>query len=287
MVVENNSQNLRRSPMILFMPGASATGRDFLLEQLLANPDVVGQRLGLGGPIKIGVVKKTTTRPPRATVAEMLKICVDDDTFQQGLNEGQIIAPYVLESNGYKYGYHRSSFETAEDADVLVSDASVYQVPALKQELGSRVYTAAMIATRQYREENLMSRGSENPQEMTDRLNLGDAHVVLAILMNGDSSVSYYDFVPADFAGSVSNLISAVRENASTAQFDQEIEKYSRSKEVVSMIKILAGKSATKHMDELVILGPEHRVTGTAVPTETKFFDLGIRMLKNTLDQAA
>ena len=265
--------------MILLLPGASATGRDFLLEQILGNPQVVGERLGLGRPVKIGVVKKTTTRPSRSI--EFLKICVDDQTFKQGIDAGLILAPYVLESNGHWYGYHRSSFDSAEESDVLVSDASVYQIPALKQEFGAQLFTSAMIATRQYRYENLLARGSENQEEMTDRLNLGDAHVVLAILMANEPGVDYHDFVPAEFANMVDGLIAGTKNQIDT-QFEQTIEAYSKSRAVVDMIKQFA-KAPAKYVDHLAILGDEHRLPAGIPVTETKFFGLGVDILQKVI----
>lgn len=270
--------------MILLLPGASATGRDFLLEKLMENPDIVGEQLGLGQPIKIGLVRKTTTRPSRM-VNDFLKICVDEQSFKKGLAAGEIIAPYVLESNGHNYGYHKASFQQEGGADVLVSDASVYQIPVLKQEFGQGLFTSAMIATRQYRHDNLMSRGSENENEMIDRLNLGDAHVVLAILMSGQSGVDYHDFVPADFAAMVDGLISATKGDSNTSSFEQQIEDYSRSRTVVDMIKKLALDPA-QYVDHLAILDDGHRLPSGTPVTQTKFFSLGIDILRKVIKTA-
>src|SRR5688572_8983282 len=107
-MVDTQTYKSMEEPVICLLPGASATGRDFLLEQLLKHTDVVGERIGLGKPVAIHIVKKTTTRAARPGVPELLKICVTPDTFSQGLREGQIVAPYTLESNGHQYGYHRS-----------------------------------------------------------------------------------------------------------------------------------------------------------------------------------
>lgn len=285
MVEKNNkSSKAKGESMIYLLPGASATGRDFLLEQLLGNADVVGQRLGLGRPLNIAVAKKTTTRPSRSGV-ETLKICVDHDAFEDGLKKGEIIAPYTLESNGHKYGYHKASFENKDGADIMVSDASVYQIPALKKEFGSRVYASAMIATRGYRHDNLKIRGSEKPEEMQDRLNLGDAHVVIAMLMAPQSGKHYRDFVDPTFAGQVSDLIEKTRNGHDTKEAEKAVAVFSKSEIVPAMIKQLAANE-TPLIDHLVELQPIHRVTsGDNTPiTQTQFSDLGVGMMQNVMN---
>lgn len=279
----NNNIPSKGGPMIYLLPGASATGRDFLLEQLLNHKEVVGNKLGLERPIDIHVIKKTTTRPSRPETVEVLKICVSQDEFSRGLKNGAIIAPYTLESNGHHYGYHRSSFNPETNgSDVMISDASVYQIPHIKNEFGKKVYAAAMIATRKYREDNFLSRGSEKKEEIIDRLNLGDAHVVIAVLMHGKPGVSYADFVPAHFASMVDTLVSKAKANQDTTQAEKDIEQYSKSKTVATMIKNLA-KDPSRYVDELVVLTNDHRISSGAAITETEFFNLGVNMLKNVV----
>lgn len=281
--VSTSPNNKNGGSMICLLPGASATGRDFLLEQLIAHSETVGNQLGLGRPLNIHVVKKTTTRPSRST--ELLKICVGEDEFKKGLAKREIIAAYTLESNGHLYGYHRSSFDAPHDGvDLMISDASVYQIPELKQEFGDRIFTSAMIASRQYREANLRSRASESEEEIINRLNLGDGHVAIAIMMAEDQGVSYHDFVPPGFAQMITDLTKGVLKRTDTTKVEREIESYTRSKTVVKVIKQLAKRPA-KYIDHLAVLRDEHRVAPSATTPmpKTAFFAMGVNVLQNAL----
>ena len=98
---------------VLLIPGPSAVGRDFLLQMLIDNSDIVGSRLGLGRPIKIKVVTKITDRPGRSS--ELTKLCISEEVFSDMFKKGDIIAPYILESNGKRYGYKKNSFNSTDD----------------------------------------------------------------------------------------------------------------------------------------------------------------------------
>ena len=270
-----------RGKMILLLPGASATGRDFLLEKLLGNLDILGSRIGLGRPLCMEVARKTTTRPSRQV--ELLKKCVTHEEFLCGLDSGEIIAPYILESNGHRYGYERDVFKN-NSADILVADASVYQVPHLKKEFGEDIYAAAMIATRDYREKNLKARGSENPEEMEQRLNLGDAHVAIAILMTGRKDIDYREYIHPDLANWVSSLIENERDASKrelVADIENAIEKFTRSQNIVSAIRNLVKSQPC--MDDLIILTDDHRIDPELPIVKTKFFDLGVSLVADAL----
>ncbi|HPN80941.1 MAG TPA: hypothetical protein PK412_00085 [bacterium] len=120
---------------ILLIPGASATGRDYLLDKILEEQALreVCRRLGRDN-LNVKIVVKTTDRPGRPGVVEVTKKCISPEEFDQGLASGDIFAHYVLESNGSRYGYTANAFDVA-DADLLVADASIYQVAQLKSGL--------------------------------------------------------------------------------------------------------------------------------------------------------
>lgn len=263
----------------LLMPAASATGRDFLLERLLDNPEVIAKTVGKD-TIRIGVMVKTTDRESRTT--ELTKRCVSCDEFTGGLTDGSIVASYTLESNGKRYGYHQKDFTPADEFDVLVADASVYQIPSLKKHLGDKMYVAGMIATRQYREENLRARGSENEEQILKRLNLGDAHTAILLIMGGKIE-NIEEYIHTDLAKAIRVIFGGVNEenNSSSAEFF--IKDFSGSDNVVTILKELATKKTDKFIDELVVLGQEHHITPEMPVVDTLFFKTGVDMIKNSL----
>jgi ribose 1,5-bisphosphokinase PhnN len=265
----------------LLMPAASATGRDFLLERLLDNPEVVAKMIGRES-VKVGVMVKTTDRESRTT--ELTKRCVSCDQFTEGLVSGDIVASYTLESNGKRYGYHQNDFTPSDEFDVIVADASVYQIPDLKKHLGDKMYVAGMIATRQYREDNLRARGSENEDQIQKRLNLGDAHTAMLLIMDGKID-KIDDFVHNDLAKAIKDLFKFVAEGIDSSSAESSIRDFSGSDNVVNILKELATEKTEKFIDELVVLGQEHRITPEMPVTETLFFKTGVDMIKNSLEK--
>jgi ribose 1,5-bisphosphokinase PhnN len=267
----------------LLMPAASATGRDFLLEQLLKHPEVVAQMMGRES-VSIGVMMKTTDRTSREK--ELTKRCVTSDEFSQGLANGEIVASYVLESNGKRYGYHKGDFVPQGGFDVLVADASVYQIPELKSHLGDVMHISGMVATRLYREENLRARGSENESQIQARLNLGDAHTAILLIMDG--KIEEVDkYVHPDLAKAVQAMFDNTDDKNAT--FAELLVKYfTGSENVVSILKDLAVKKKAelnKLVDELVALGQDHRITPEMDVTQTLFFKTGVEMLQKALSK--
>lgn len=265
---------------ILLMPGASATGRDFLLEKILKHPEIISQRIGMDRPVQLAIVTKITDRSSRTV--ELTKKCVSEEEFTVQLGQGAIFADYVLESNGKRYGYHIEAFAPKADADLLVADASIYQVDEIKNRLKERVYTAAMIATRDYRKANLLARGSETSEEVTKRLNLGDAHVVLAILMSGREDLDFSDFVEPGFADQVASLCEFAKRQMESSMVEKAIEKFSGSKNVPELIKRLTVNKSSS-VDELVVMGDEHRLSPDVSVTDSQFFGVGVNIVKKAL----
>lgn len=167
------------------MPGPSAVGRDFIIESLLENTGTLKEELGLD-KLTISVLPKVTTRESRTI--ELTKKPISETEFDVLLKNNQITAPYILESNGKRYGYEITAFDTP--GDILIADASVYQTPELKNKLGDSLYSLAVVSSREYREKNIKERitsgkSNESEEEVIARLNLGDAHVALLMLMAG------------------------------------------------------------------------------------------------------
>lgn len=270
---------MNQKPPILLIPGPSAAGRDYLIEKLIENADIVGATLGLGRAIKIGIAKKTTDRPSRNV--DLLKNCITEEEFTQGLKDGRIIADYTLESNGKRYGYEVDAFDL-EGVDLVVSDASVYQIPNLKKILGDRLHVRAMIASRDYRHENFKARGSEQEDEIKNRLNLGDAHVAIAMMMFGRDD--YEAFISESLANNIRALVGGIQEgkNKELGGLEKLIEEEVRSSNVPSILKLLANDHGP-WVDELIILGDQHRVSPDDYVPRTEFFLLGADVVGRTL----
>ncbi|MDD4289998.1 MAG: hypothetical protein PHH83_01840 [Patescibacteria group bacterium] len=260
------------------MPEASATGRDYLLEQLLKNQDFINGFFGRD--LRLKIATKITDRESRTV--ELTKRCISQEEFDELLNIGKIIASYILESNGKRYGYQPDAFESEENVDLLVADAGLYQLEELKNLLKERVYVATMIASREYRRKNLEASGSESPEEVNKRLNLGDAHVALAILMNGGRD--YSEFVEEYFANLISSLISGLNIGINTENIEKAIEDFTGSPNIAGLIKNLVQGEEKKLVDELLILDEKHRISSDMNVVETEFFKLGLEILKNALN---
>jgi guanylate kinase len=276
--MESETMNSKPEAKYLLMPAASATGRDYLLERLLANQGTVAKMLGKK-EINIGVMVKTTDRTSRQT--ELTKKCVTSEEFTSGLNNGKIVASYTLESNGKRYGYDVEHLKPSDIYDVLVADASVYQIPGLKKCLGEKMYVAGMIATRSYREENLRARGSEDEEQIIKRLNLGDAHTAILLIMDGKIN-QLKDFIHPDLAQAIEKLFKQRLNNEDSSEIEKFISDFSGSDNVVSILKELTTETE-KFIDELVILTDEHRITPDMPVVDTLFFKTGVNMIKNSI----
>lgn len=271
---------MKHQPVILLVPGPSAAGRDFLVDKLINKADIVGKMLGIHRPVRIKVAKKITDRPSRSV--DLLKRCVSEQEFTEGLAKGEIFADYVLESNGKRYGYTTDAFDI-EDADLVVTDVSVYQIPEVKKRFGSRVRVEAMIASRDYRYANLAARGSENPQEVEDRLNLGDAHVALMMLMNRDRNLR--GLIHVELADLIEQFLTAKDAGQDTSEFETKIEAFSKSKNVVKMLGQLS-TDTNDYIDFPLMLTDGHRLASADDFVNSLFFSTGVLMAFRTLIHA-
>jgi guanylate kinase len=235
---------------IINFPGPSAVGRDFMLEKLLENKERLEQELQR--VINLKVATKTTDRTARSV--ELTKKSISEEEFTELMNQDKIFAAYVLESNGKRYGYEPDAF-TGEDDDILLSDASVYQTLDLKEKLGDALYSVAVVGSRDYREANIRDRikagkSSESEDEIQTRLNLGDAHVVLLVLM---AKESFADLVDKKFHEAVELFISSRGQNEESRAF---IKEFSRSDNVLQLLERII-HSDMQAVDEVFIRGTE------------------------------
>lgn len=229
--------------VILNMPGPSAVGRDFIIESVIGNVVPLKQDLGIS-TLDVSVLPKVTTRESRTV--ELTKKPISEEQFDILLKEGGITAPYVLESNGKRYGYEVTAFDIP--GDILIADASVYQTPALKDKLGDSLYSIAVVSSREYRERNIRERiasgkSSESEEEVAARLNLGDAHVALLMLMAGKS---YQGLIDDEFAA---NVDAFMKKDDSKAEL---IRNFCNSQNVVDLLANLRNSPRILIEDVLV-----------------------------------
>lgn len=238
---------------IINFPGPSAVGRDFMLEKLLERQVDLEKEIGKRLNLKVAI--KTTDRAARSV--ELTKKSISEEEFSNLSKEGKIFAPYILESNGKHYGYEPEAFEGGE-GDVFLSDASVYQTLDLKDKLGDSLYSVAVVASREYREQNIRDRieagkSSESEEEIIARLNLGDAHVALLALM---ASESFSGLVDESFEKAVNDFISSKGTDIESEKF---IKDFSNSDNVVILLRKLIDNK-TKAIEEFFVRGDEDRL---------------------------
>jgi len=152
----------------------------------------------------------------------------------------------------------------------------------LKKQFGERVHAAAIIADREFRRGNLLFRGSENPEEVEKRLNLGDAHVALSGMLSGDSTIGYREFIDPSLADLIDCLIAETKVGVDTTATEALIEKFTGSQNVCQIIKQLA-TNPVKAIDDLVIRRQEELADFNAPIAGTPLFKQGIRMIAAAL----
>ena len=252
-----------KQPTIILLPGPAGAGRDFLINLIISNADVLHQKYG--EPIKMGIAQKITDRPSRGE-NDALKKCVTTEEFMRGVEAGLIIAPYVLESNGKNYGYEVDAFDK-DGFDVLFADASVYQIPALRKQFGPRANIVAMINSRTDRESNMVRRGTEKPEEIVNRLNLGDGHVALLCKM---AKVPYQELIHPD--------LHAHLENGE----HEKVTSFTRSESVHKIYRDIDGDGI---IDQVWYITDEYRVNDGDDPVKTRFFEKGVEIVIGSLPQ--
>lgn len=246
-------EKIQKTEKIINFPGPSAVGRDFMLEKLLERQEDLEKEIGRIINLKVAI--KTTDRAARSV--ELTKKSITEEEFSKLVEDGKIFAPYVLESNGKRYGYEPEAFD-GEDGDVFLSDASVYQTLDLKNKLGDSLYSVAVVAHREYREQNIRDRieagkSSESEEEIVARLNLGDAHVTLLALM---AKESFSGLVDKHFEKAVNDFISSKGEDVHSETF---IKNFSNSDNVVVLLRKLIDNK-TKAIEEFFVRGEEDRL---------------------------
>ena len=233
---------------VMNFPGPSAVGRDFMLEKLLEKQESLESELNRLINLKVAI--KTTDRPARSI--ELTKKSISEEEFTKLVEEGEIFAPYVLESNGKRYGYEPDSF-AGEENDILLADASVYRTLDLKEELGHNLYSVAVVGSRDYRENNIRDRikagkSNESEEEINARLNLGDAHVALLALM---AKKPFDGLVDESFKKAVDSFLSTKGQDKESREF---ILNFSGSENVISLLEKISNIDV-KAIDEFFVRG--------------------------------
>lgn len=141
------------------------------------NRKAVGVDLGRG-PIKVGVARKTTTRPNRGADDRMKESGVPAEEFANG----EMIGVYTLSNNGAQYGYRASELNQT-GYDLLIAEPSLHHLTEVEEYLGDRLSTMMLVASRQYRLDRLGGRGTEDMAEVRRRVLEGDAQIIMANIL--------------------------------------------------------------------------------------------------------
>lgn len=174
-----------KEPLVLGFMGPPGTGKTVAMEivEHEANRKAVGDTLGLGRLLNVGVARKSTSRPSRGADDRLKESGVDEAEF----DKPEMIGVYTLSNNGAKYAYRESALR-AEGVDVLIAEPSLHHIEAVKLHLGGRLFTIFLAASREYRLARLSGRGTEDPVEVRKRVLEGDAQIIIASMLGAEMS---------------------------------------------------------------------------------------------------
>lgn len=204
-----SSESYRSKPRILAFMGASGSGKDLAIDFLTSVPgrQRVSKKLELSEPVSIRVISKVTDRPPRDV--EVTKSPISEEDFTNLKNSGQLMGEYQLNSNGHRYAYKIDDFSQLNNEEFLVAEPSVLHILELKERFGDQIHCTFLTSTRGYRERLLNKRLSESPKEIEKRLDEGDSHTYIALLLAGKSPEFIDQFVSPEISASFKKLLSS------------------------------------------------------------------------------
>ncbi|MBP9751062.1 MAG: hypothetical protein KBC95_04430 [Candidatus Peribacteraceae bacterium] len=186
-----------------------------------SNRTEIGDALGLGRPLNVGVARKSTTRPNRGADDRFKKSGLPNEAFDDPL----MIGKYVLSNNGALYGYHADDLQAPEGTDVMVGEPSLHHIRELKDRISGQLHNVFLASDRDYRFARLGGRGTEDPVEVRKRVLEGDAQTILVDMLGADLNASPEDLTDPEMVV----LFRAVR-NANDADELQRavtaLEKY-------------------------------------------------------------
>jgi hypothetical protein len=135
----------------------------------------------------------------------------------------------------------------------------------------------------------LRARGSETEEELLKRLNLGDAHVALILIMSGRAG-EMKDFIEPKLAEAITTFMDKTKKGEDVSAEASFIKDFTKSENVVTTISELAKTDTTESnglIDKVVTFDEKHRIaSGDTTPvTETLFFKEGVSMIKDALSK--
>ncbi len=176
---------MTKEPLVLGFMGPPGTGKTVAMEIVEHEPNrqAVGQTLGLGRALNVGVARKSTSRPSRGADDRLKESGVAVEEF----DKPEMIGVYTLSNNGAKYAYRASALQ-ADGVDVLIAEPSLHHIEDVKNYLGGRLFTIFLAASRAYRLARLSGRGTEDPVEVRKRVLEGDAQIIIASMLGAEMS---------------------------------------------------------------------------------------------------
>ncbi len=191
---------------ILGIMGPPGNGKSVAINIVedVGNRAEVGEQLGLGRPLNVGVARKSTTRPNRGADDRFKKSGLPAEAF----DDPRMIGKYVLSNNGAQYGYHADDLRAPEGTDMLVGEPSLHHIRELSERIDGELYSLFLASDRDYRFARLGGRGTEDPIEVKKRVLEGDAQTILVDMLGADLVASPEDLTDAEMVA----LFYAVRD---------------------------------------------------------------------------
>ena len=148
-----------------------------------SNLEDIKEALGRDRPVKIGVARKTTSRPNR-WADDRLKISgVPEEIFTEKKDE--FVWEYTLTNNNAKYAYSKAELDQA-DKDVLVAEPSIWHLSEIKEYLWNRLVICLIAADTNYRKERMNWRWTEEESQINKRLVEWDVQIFIASKLSGE-----------------------------------------------------------------------------------------------------
>lgn len=168
-------------PIVFGVMGGPGTGKSYVMNLISENSEEISEQLDLGRSLIVNIAKKSTSRPNRGEDDVWKESGVSEEEFlntEGVVREGEnFVGIYKLANNNSYYGYRPKAFE--QSADILVAEPSIHHLTTIKSKLGGKLFMVCLVANRQYREDRMNGRGTEDLDQVKKRLDEGDIQLFL------------------------------------------------------------------------------------------------------------
>lgn len=257
------------TPIVGFM-GPPGNGKSVAINTVedAGNRAELGERLGLGRALQVGVARKSTSRGGRGADDRFKKSGLPEEAF----NDPKMIGVYRLSNNNALYGYHTDDLRAPEGTDLLIAEPSLHHIAELKDRIRGRFHVVFFASDRAYRDARLNGRGTEDPVEVKKRILEGDAQMIMANMLGAEMGRTVEELTDPDMVALFAAVRSA-KDDAEYARATAALEKYlaayvgaseSTAKYAASTAKLYAGDTkhlglgAEKSIDHVITFDPSY-----------------------------